>query len=93
LKDLEELSDLSKIKKVWIYFKIGNKLIARDFWQWARWDMWPWLQMLAAILFILIIILTETFLVANPWAMFLLVALFVVFNLYASWKTYKLESR
>ena len=91
-QDLEESLDLSKTRKAWIHFKVGNKLIARDFWRWAKGDMWPWLQMLVAILFIVIIVLAETFLIANLWAMILLLAVFAAFNLFAIWRTYKLES-
>jgi hypothetical protein len=92
-KNLEELPDLSKTKNIWLHFKVGNKLIFRDFWRWAQGDILAWLQMLVAILMIVIIFVAEAFLIANPWTMFLLVAVFVVFNLYISWKTYKLESR
>lgn len=92
-KNLEESQGLSKTKKAWLHLKVGNKLIARDFSRWAEGDMWPWLQMLAAILMIAVIVIGEVFLLANPWAMILLLIVFVAFNLYASWRTYKLESR
>jgi hypothetical protein len=90
-KNLEELHGLSTTKKIWLHFKVGNKLVARDFWRWAKGDMWPWLQTLMAIIFIVIIVLAEAFLIANFWAMLLMLVLFVAFNLYAMWRTYKLE--
>jgi hypothetical protein len=72
---------------------VGNKLIARDFWRWAKGDMWPWLQMLASILFIIVIVVGEAFFIVNLWAMLLLLGVFIAFHLFASWKTYKLERR
>lgn len=91
-KSLEESPDLSKIKKAWLHFKVGNKLIARDFWRWAKGDMWPWLQTVSAILFILIAYFAEAFLIVNIWAMIIMLIVFVAFNMYAMWRTYKLES-
>ena len=85
------MDELSSLRKAWLHFKVGNKLIARDFWRWAKGDMWPWLQMLASIIFILLISIFEVFFIANLWAMLLLLIVWVALNLYAVYRTYQLE--
>lgn len=82
---------MNKIQKGWSAFKVGNRLIARDFWRWAKGDVWPWLLTLATIVFIVTVYVFESFFVANLWASILFLLLFAGFALFVNWKVYKLE--
>lgn len=86
------MTELSKPRKVWLHFKVGNKLIARDFWRWAKSDMWAWLMTLVTIVFMIVIVVFEAVFIANTWIAILLLGLYVLFCLFALWRNFKIES-
>lgn len=71
----------------WEDFKRGNKLVLRDIWAWLDGDLWPWLQCLSTILFLVVILLT------NINVAIIAFIVWIIFNLFAMWRTYKLEQR
>lgn len=71
----------------WEDFKKGNKLLLSDVWAWLDGDLWPWLQCLSTILFLVVILLT------NINVAIIAFIVWIIFNLLAIWRTYKLEQR
>ena len=71
----------------WEDFKKGNKLLLSDVWAWLDGVLWPWLQCLSTILFLVVILLT------NINVAIIAFIVWIIFNLLAIWRTYKLEQR
>lgn len=71
----------------WEDFKRGNKLLLRDAWDWLDGDLWPWLQCLSTIVFLMFILFTSVNVALIAFA------IWVAFNLFAMWRTYEVEKR
>lgn len=70
----------------WEDFKKGNKLLLSDVWAWLDGDLWPWLQSLSTVLFLAVILIVD-----NITFGIISLIIWVIFNLFAMWRTYKLE--
>lgn len=55
-------------------------------------EMWPWLQVASTLAFIFIILTWSTFLEEYVEVSWLIFVFWIIFNLYAMYKTYKDES-
>ena len=76
-----------------IEFAKGTKLLLRDVWRFLDGELWPLLQALSTIVFVFTIFVFEKEIVSNTLLMFILLILWLVFNLFAMWRTYELEKR
>ena len=72
----------------WEDFKKGNKLVLRDIRAWLDGDLWPWLQCLSTVLFLAVILIVD-----NITFGIICLIIWVIFNLFAMWRTYKLEQQ
>ena len=76
-----------------IEFAKGTKLLLRDVWRFLDGELWPWLQALSTIVFVFTIFVFEKEIISNTLLMFILLILWLAFNLFAMWRNYELEKR
>ena len=72
---------------MWKRFTTGNKMLLSDLIDWLDGDLWTWVQCVSTVVLIAVIVLASLTVAAISFI------IWIILNMFAMWKTYKLEQK